>query len=55
MGWLQGKDGLHQHQNCKRLGEGVPREENERLGEDTGPDEDDEKPYAYLRDDTSTF
>lgn len=55
MGGLQGEDGLYQHQNRKGLGERMSREEDERLGEDTGPDEDDEKPDAYLRDDTSAF
>lgn len=55
VGGLQGEDGLYQHQDCKGLSERMPREEDERLGEDTGPNEDDEKPDTYLRDDASAF
>jgi hypothetical protein len=37
------------------LGKRVSREEDERLGEDASPEEHDEEPDAYLRDDASAL
>jgi hypothetical protein len=54
VGRLEREDGLNEDQDAKRLGQWMAREEDNRLGEDAGPDEDKEENSSRFSDQTST-